>query len=185
MSKSKVLVLIVGLVAVGAFVFVAAGRLHATSPAGEGTKASSCDTHAKTASAGGCAKATAASASCPVASCPVAAGGKGCPGSAAKSCGSKAAQQARMEAITDREGETMVLTGHYVCGRCDLGVSDACQPGFQTKDGKNYLLVKNNLSNRLHELHETAKDSDVEAVTRVKKLDGVKYLEVEAVRNPS
>jgi hypothetical protein len=46
-------------------------------------------------------------------------------------------------------------------------------------------LTRNNLSNRLHELHETAKDKDVEIVTRVRKLDGVKYLEVEAVRDLS
>jgi len=181
MSKSKVLLLIIGLVILGAVVFAAAARLSASSPAG-GEKAAACGTHAKASSSAGCTKTSGASASCPVASCPMATAGKGCPSSAAKTCGSKASKTANIENVTNREGETITLTGHYVCGRCDLGISDACQPGFQTKVGKNYLLTRNNLSNRLH---ERAKDRDVEIVTRVKKLDGVKYLEVEAVRDLS
>ena len=185
MSKSKVLILIIGLLAVGMVVFTTAARLNGSSLAGDETKAGACDAHAKNTSSSACSKASSASASCPVKSCPVAATGKGCPGAAAKSCGSKAAQQAKVETITDREGTTVVLTGHYVCGHCELGVSEVCKPGFQTKDGKNYLLAKNNLSNKLHELHESGQSQDIEIVTRVKKLDGVKYLEIEAVRNAS
>jgi len=103
-------------------------------------------------------------------------------GTCAKPCGPKAAKTAGIESINEREGERIVLAGHYACGYCDLGVSDSCQPGFQTKDGKNYLLVRNNLSK---ELKTAARDKDVEIVTRVKKLDGVKYLEVEVVRHAS
>jgi hypothetical protein len=98
------------------------------------------------------------------------------------SCGGKASKTASIESVPYREGKTIVLAGHYVCGHCELGISDGCQPGFQTKDGKNYLLIKNNLSN---ELRGTARDKDVEIVTRVKRANGVKYLEVEAIRSLS
>ncbi len=178
MSKTKVIFLIIGLVAAGAIVFAAAERLSASSPQCDGKAAAACGTHAKAAASGGCSPASAAS-------CPMAVSGKGCPGSTGKSCGSKVSAMANVESVTGREGESMTLTGHYVCGRCDLGVNDACRPGFQTKDGKNYLLVNNNLSKRLREMCQKAKDQDVEIVTRVKKLDGVKYLEVEAIRSAS
>ena len=74
----------------------------------------------------------------------------------------------------------MVLTGRYVCGYCDLGVSEKCQAAFRTSDGKNYLLVKNNFTK---ELKQTARNNDVEIVTHVEKFDGVKYLEVDVVRS--
>jgi hypothetical protein len=101
-----------------------------------------------------------------------------------KACGGKSTKTAKIESIGDREGKTVVLAGRYVCGTCELGVGgeDECQPAFRTKDGKNYLLSKNNLSDRLR---ADAREKDVEIVSRVKKLDGVKYLEVEAIRAAS
>ena len=182
MSKTRVLLLIIGLVAIGAVVFAGAGRLAASSSTSGESPTKACDTHAKTASSGACTKSSGASASCPVGACAGDKAGKSCSASASMSCGSKAAKTASIESVPYREGKTIVLAGHYVCGHCELGISDKCQPGFQTKDGKNYLLIKNNLSN---ELRGTAREKDVEIVTRVKKLNGVKYLEVEAVRSLS
>jgi hypothetical protein len=89
---------------------------------------------------------------------------------------------AGIETINEREGARIVLVGHYACGKCDLGLDGGCQPAFQTKDGKNYLLIQNNLSK---ELETAARETDMEIVTRVKKLDGAKYLEVEVVRQAS
>jgi hypothetical protein len=132
-----------------------------------------------------CAKTAGASSGCP--SKTASAGDhKACPttssGDCSKPCGPKAAKTASIETIGVREGARVVLVGHYACGYCDLGVSDACQPAFQTKDGKNYLLSRNNLSK---ELKVSARNTDVEIVTSVKKLEGVKYLEVEVVRHAS
>ena len=94
-------------------------------------------------------------------------------------CTSKSSKAASIEDLPYREGTRIVLTGRYVCGLCNLRVTEKCQPGFQTKEGQNYLLVTNNLSDKLH---GTARDNDVEIVSRVRKLNGVKYLEVDVVR---
>ena len=182
MSKTRVLLLIIGLVAVSAVVFAGVGRLAASSSTGAELTTTECAGHAKTASSGACTKTSGASASCPVGACAGDKAGKSCSGSSAMSCGGKASKTASIESVPYREGKTIVLAGHYVCGHCELGISDGCQPGFQTKDGKNYLLIKNNLSN---ELRGTARDKDVEIVTRVKRANGVKYLEVEAIRSLS
>ncbi len=110
------------------------------------------------------------------------AGKSDCKSACKSACMSKGSKAADIEDLPYREGTRIVLTGRYVCGLCNLGVTEECQPGFQTKEGQNYLLVTNNLSDKLH---DTARDNDVEIVSRVRKLNGVKYLEVDVVRPPT
>ncbi len=190
MSRAKWSLLVVGFIAAAAVIVAGANLLSASSSSELAVKASACETgsHAKSASAcpaSGCTRATktAGASGCPYSA--TVAGGKNCSmGSAAgaKACGEKNAKTASIEAVNEHEGKAIVLAGHYVCGHCELGLAGGCQPAFQTKDGKNYLLVKNNLSS---ELRSKARDTEVEIVTRVKKLDGTKYLEVEAIRTAS
>ena len=188
MSKVKVSFLVVGLLAVAAIVLaiVGTGHLNASSTVTSDITTASADAgDAKTSSlpcAGGDKKA------CPSGTAAANAGGnkKACGSScstacpASSSCGTKQAKTASIEPISKREGERVVLVGHYVCGSCDLGVSEKCAAAFQTKDGKNYLLTKNNLSK---DLKVKACKSDVEIVTVVKKYEGKKYLQVETI-NP-
>jgi hypothetical protein len=197
MSRAKLSLLVVGFIAAAAVVFVGANHLSASSSKEVSAKVSACEgaSQAKTASscpASACTKSTktaGVSKSCPY-SATVAGGGKDCSvkdcsmsaAACAKACGEKNVKTANIESVNEREGKQIVLAGHYVCGHCELGVAGACQPAFQTKDGKNYLLVKNNLS---RELRSKAQDANVEIVTRVKRLDGTKYLEVEAIRSAS
>ncbi len=200
MSRSKLSLVIVGAIAAAGIVFAGANLLVASSSddgtsgscassaqakVASSTASASCSKMASCAVSSSCAKTAGASSGCP--SKTASAGDhKACPttssGDCSKPCGPKAAKTASVETIGEREGARVVLVGHYACGHCDLGVSDACQPAFQTKDGKNYLLSRNNLSK---ELKVSARNTDVEIVTSVKKLDGVKYLEVEVVRHAS
>ena len=191
MSRSKLSLVIVGAIAAAGIIFAGANLLVASSGDHGASGSSSCQSgvQAKTASScpasSSCTKTAGASGGCP--SMTAAAGThKECPASSSaacsKPCGAKAAKTASVESIGEREGTRVVLVGHYACGHCDLGLDSGCQPAFQTKDGKNYLLIQNNLSK---ELKAAARDTDVEIVTSVKKLDGVKYLEVEVVRHAS
>ncbi len=179
MSGVRASVLLIGLFAVAVVVLVGASDV-ARSSEKSGVKSACC---AKNAGA----QAATSHESCPKASASTDAG-KGCPMSSSHSKGgcsqtcAKPSKTADVESIRHREGKTVVLAGRYVCGTCELGVGDDCQPAFRTADGKNYLLIRNNLS---QQLRNDARDKDVEIVSRVKKLDGVKYLEVEVVRTAS
>jgi hypothetical protein len=193
MSRAKASVLLVGLFALAAVSLVGAIDVAKSSSGDSGMMAGACEEHAcaqaasSRTSGSGCATTMKSTGSCPMASASADAG-KACPMSSADSkacprtCGTKPSKTAKVESIKKREGETLVLTGRYVCGHCDLGVGEDCQPAFRTTDGKNYLLMKNNLSKQLR---SDARETDVEIVSRIKKLDGVKYLEVEVVRAAS
>lgn len=160
MSRVKVSVFVIGLIAVVAIAFMGASSFVSSSAKDAGSSA---------AGEKGCA----VSSSCPMSKT-----------DCAKTCGGKSTKTAKIETIGEREGKTVVLSGRYVCGTCDLGVAGdgECQPAFKTKDGKNYLLSKNDLSEKLR---ADARDKDVEIESRVKKLDGKKCLEVEAIRAAS
>ena len=195
MSKVKASVLVIGLFAVIAVAFVGASSYVASSSQNPDPVSMGCDDRVgarsmTSYSAGTCSGVKSASKSCSVArasadegkrcsvsaSCPMAK--TGC----SKSCGGKSSKAAKIESIKEREGKTLVLVGRYVCGTCQLGVGGDCQPAFQTTDGKNYLLARNNLSKKLR---AEWRGKDVEVVSRVRKFDGVKYLEVEVVRAAS
>lgn len=147
--------------------------------------AAGCDKSANTAVAAGssCAKGTA-----------VAAGGDACCKSGtATAAGSKEAckevcdetktataiKAGTVNELPYRENKRVVLTGAYVCGHCTLHVTDGCSPMFKTADGKVYPLIKNTESSSLRKA-DTGKG--VEIASSVKKIDGVKYLEVKSYK---
>lgn len=194
MSKVKVSFLVVGLLAISAAVLaiVGTGQLNtpstanadvtiASTDAGDDKAASSSCSKSSAAATSSCSKTATASAS--ACSDKAKAGcGSSCSTAcaSASACGVKQTKTASVEPISKREGERVVLVGHYVCGSCDLGVSEKCAAAFQTKEGKNYLLVKNNLAS---DLKKSTRKTDVEIVTVVKKYEGTKYLQVESI-NP-
>jgi hypothetical protein len=166
--------------AVAVFFLSGANQLIASST-NDYAAAVTADTGDEKKSASSCSKSactTTAAASCPMTT---AKAGSDCARSCSKSActGKKAGKTASITPIEGREGTRMVLAGRYVCGYCDLGVSEKCQAAFRTTDGKHYLLAKNNLTK---ELKQTARSTDVEIVTHVEKYEGVKYLEVDVVR---
>ncbi|MEE9271129.1 MAG: hypothetical protein V3V49_12810 [Candidatus Krumholzibacteria bacterium] len=92
----------------------------------------------------------------------------------AYSC-SKGAKAASLADIRHREGKRVVLTGNAVCGKCNLGLTEACQTFFQTADGTAYRLMKNN---HVKAMRNTETPNGFRIVSYVRKLDGTKYLEV-------
>ena len=186
MSRKKVSVLTVTLFALVAIVLLGVGGVAKSSSGESGVAAAACgENAASTRPTDGCGARAMTSNSCPMGAATSDAG-KGCPMSShasksgcSSSCVGKPSKTAKVESIEYREGRTVVMEGRYVCGACELGIGENCQPAFRSTDGKNYLLVRNNLSKQLR---NDARDKDVEIVSRVRKLDGVKYLEVEVVR---
>jgi hypothetical protein len=77
------------------------------------------------------------------------------------------------------ESKRVVLTGAYVCGHCNLQVTEGCSPMFKTADGKVYPLIKNPESAKLRAANG---GNGVEIATTVKKIGGVKYLEVKSYK---
>ena len=161
------------------------------------TAAAGCDKSANTAVAAGssCAKGTAVAAgsSCEKGTAVAAGGDACCKSGTATAAGSKEAckevcdetktataiKAGTVNELPYRENKRVVLTGAYVCGHCTLHVTDGCSPMFKTADGKVYPLIKNNESSSLRKA-DTGKG--VEIASSVKKIDGVKYLEVKSYK---
>jgi hypothetical protein len=72
----------------------------------------------------------------------------------------------------------VVLTGAYACGHCTLQKTEECSPMFKTADGKIYPLLK---SGQVSEL-KGAKGKNVEVAGSVKKLNGVKFIDVKSYK---
>ncbi|UCG52180.1 MAG: hypothetical protein JSW58_01090 [Candidatus Latescibacterota bacterium] len=189
MSKLRASVVVTGLLAIAALVFLAggAGELIASTINSYTTDTVTSGSGDDGKSTSGCKKKT---ASCPKSSAQAASDcSKSCSKTCSKACsktcskksckGAKSGSAANIETVPYREGRVMVLTGRYVCGNCNLGATKTCHAAFQTSEGKSYLLVKNHLAKKLK---RTARETDVMITTRVKKHDGVKYLEVEAIK---
>lgn len=99
---------------------------------------------------------------------------------AAGSCEKKASiSTAAVDVVPYREDKRLVLTGSYECGHCGIGVTEDCSPMFKTVDGKVYPLWN---SNNVASLRQD-NDKNVEIATVVKKVDGVKYLDVKSYKN--
>ncbi|MCZ6767066.1 MAG: hypothetical protein O7D32_09060 [bacterium] len=75
------------------------------------------------------------------------------------------------------EGRRLVLTGNAVCSKCTFKTTESCSTLFQTADGNIYRLIDNNMIKGLR-----AAEDDVKITTTVRKIDGVKYLEVETFK---
>ncbi len=101
---------------------------------------------------------------------------------AGKSCGSAVETKtaaAAVDAVPYRENKRLVLTGSYECGHCGLGATAECSPMFKTADGKVYPLLD---SERVSQLRDDNASKNVEISTVVKKVDGVKYLDVKSIK---
>ncbi len=86
---------------------------------------------------------------------------------------------ASVDAIPYREDKRLVLTGNYECGHCGIGATAECSPMFKTADGKVYPLWN---SDQVSTLRADKGAKNVEIATVVKKVDGVKYLDVKSVK---
>ena len=107
--------------------------------------------------------------------------------SATKTAGSYSCSKSAsvtLAAIPYREGKRVELAGNVACGSCDLKTTKDCQAVFKTADGKAYLLIENNMVEKMRAKSaacaKTAK-AGYKVVTRVRLLDGTKYLEVETI----
>jgi hypothetical protein len=78
-----------------------------------------------------------------------------------------------------RESKRIVLAGSYACGHCTLDKTDDCAPLLKTADGKVYPLLENP---RAAEMRASTEGKNVEVTGLVKKVDGVKYLDVKSYK---
>ncbi len=130
--------------------------------------AAECSAHMAAMAAGTCGQAMKTSA----------AGSSCCSSMSTASAGcEKGADSAAIKQVSDEvpyaENKRVVLTGSYVCAHCSLHATEACAPMFKTEDGKIYPLMKTARASDLKKAGKT-----VEVSTRVRRIDGVKYLEV-------
>jgi len=103
-------------------------------------------------------------------------------GSAVETAGAEKSTQtaaAAVDAVPYRENKRLVLTGTYACGHCGIGATAECSPMFKTADGKVYPLLD---SERVSHLRDDNASGNVEISTIVKKIDGVKYLDVKSYK---
>lgn len=116
------------------------------------------------------------------------AAGAGCCGekavktaSSEESCCS-ATKTASLKGIVDempyRENKRVVLAGTYACGHCTLQKTEDCSPMLKTADGKIYPLLQNSHASELRD----SEGKNVEVSGTVKKVDGVKFLEVKSYK---
>ena len=116
------------------------------------------------------------------------AGGEGCGAKATttaahgeESC-CAATKTASLKGLVDempyKENKKVNLAGSYACGHCTLAKTEDCSPMFKTADGKIYPLFKNSRSSALKDLE----GKNIQVSGSVKKVDGVKYLEVKSYK---
>jgi hypothetical protein len=157
---------------------------------------------AAVASSEGCAAKTASATM--TASTTIAAGGDGCTDKSASTaasgkaaggcCDSKtataagsaekcsSAQTASLKGKVDdmpyRESKRVVIAGSYACGHCTLQKTEDCAPMLKTADGKVYPLLQNNHATDMR----SKEGKSLEVSGTVKKVDGVKFLEVKSFK---
>ncbi len=153
----------------------AAGVSGSTVTAGGGSCCESKSASAATAS-GSCDKSAAVHTAGAGQSCDAAAKTAGSHASCEKSTQTAAAS---VDALPYREDKRLVLTGSYECGHCGIGATAECSPMFKTADGKVYRLWN---GDRVASLRNDKAAKNVEIATVVKKVDGVKYLDVKSYK---
>ncbi len=131
-----------------------------------------------TAGGGSCCESKSAGAAVAAGACDKSAAAKtaGAAGSCEKST---AVKTAAVDEVPYRESKRVVLTGTYECGHCAVGATADCSPMFKTADGKIYPLLD---SSRVSSLRDDKVAKNVEIATIVKKIDGVKYLDVKSYK---
>lgn len=116
------------------------------------------------------------------------AGGEGCGAHAEKTAAHgeesccAATKTASLKGLVDempyKENKKVTLAGSYACGHCTLAKTEDCSPMFKTADGKVYPLFKNSRSSALKDME----GKNIQVSGSVKKVDGVKYLEVKSYK---
>ena len=116
------------------------------------------------------------------------AGGAGCSGD--KQAGTAmhedkccaATKTASLKGLVDempyKENKRVTLAGAYACGHCDLAKTEDCSPMIKTTDGKIYPLLQNARASELKD----AEGKNIQVSGTVKKVDGVKFLEVKSFK---
>jgi len=96
-------------------------------------------------------------------------------------CSDAAVQTAavKVDELPYAENKRVTLTGAYACGHCALNISESCSPMFKTADGKVYPLMKNA---RVDAIKADKSGHGVELTGLVKKVDGVKVVEVKSYK---
>ncbi|HET6349619.1 MAG TPA: hypothetical protein VFH88_11110, partial [Candidatus Krumholzibacteria bacterium] len=125
---------------------------------------------ATTAAAGHeCNMSTAAKAGCSAGAASAAAGKNCCSTSTASLKGV-------VDDLPYAENKRVVLAGSYECGHCTLKMTEQCAPMLKTADGKVYPLIKNSKASDLRKVE----GKNVKISASVKRVDGVKFLEVKS-----
>jgi len=109
-----------------------------------------------------------------------------CEGKTASAAGSgekcasatSASLKGKVDEMPYRESKKVVIAGSYACGHCTLQKTEDCSPMLKTADGKVYPLLQNS-----HAMEMKSKEGkNLEVSGTVKKVDGVKFLEVKSFK---
>lgn len=109
-----------------------------------------------------------------------------CEGKSASAAGSgekcatakTASLKGKVDEMPYRESKRVTLAGSYACGHCTLNKTEDCSPMLKTADGKVYPLLQNS-----HAMEMRSKEGkNLEVSGTVKKVDGVKYLDVKSYK---
>jgi len=150
----------------------------------------SCDKTASAAAAAGCEKdaSAAAAAGCEKDAHATAASSAGCCAKGVKTASAEGgehcteAKSASLKGVVDelpyRESKRVVVAGSYACSHCTLHKTETCAPMLKTTDGKVYPLLKNSHIAAI----KGTKGGNIEVSGVVKKIDGVKYIDVKSYK---
>jgi hypothetical protein len=89
-----------------------------------------------------------------------------------------ASLKGKVDEMPYRENKRVVLAGAYACGHCSLEKTADCSPMLKTADGKVYPLLENNQAKQM----KAAEGKNLEVSGTVKKVDGVKFLDVKSYK---
>ena len=92
--------------------------------------------------------------------------------------GNTASLKGKVDDLSYREGKRIVMAGSYACGHCTLQKTEDCSPMFKTADGKVYPLLQNNHAKEMR----GSEGKNLEVSGTVKKVDGVKFIEVKSYK---
>jgi hypothetical protein len=132
-----------------------------------------------------CEAAHAAAAGCETSTAMAAGAGSCCESKSVKTaamegCEAKTASAKHaVDKLPYAENRRVVLAGTYECGHCELHLTDECSPMLKTADGKIYPLLHNA---RVEALREAKCANGVEVSGLVRKIDGVKVIDVKSYR---
>ena len=132
------------------------------------------------------ASAMAAGAGCETSTAMAAGAGSCCESKSAKTAAMEGCDQAKTAAVKHAvdtlpyaENRRVVMAGTYECGHCALQLTEECSPMLKTADGKIYPLMDNA---RVEAMRAANCANGVEVSGLVRKIDGVKVIEVKSYR---